>query len=72
MWVLCMEVSGSNSGKHFQLFCAPILPRDDCSITVSCSMVLHFLVLLNNFVAVTLLLLKLSKGTAAMISLCTH
>ena len=28
--------------------------------------------LLYNFIAVNLLLLKLSKGTAMMISLCTH
>ena len=66
-----MEVPGSNSSKgFFDIFCTPFLPRGDCSIRVSRS---HKFTLgwflLYNFVAVTILLFKLSKGTAKMISL---
>ena len=70
MQVLGMEVPGSNPGKFFfKIFCIPFLPYSDCSIKVSRSH--NFTLawfLLYNFVAVTLLLLTLSKGTAMMIS----
>ena len=57
--VLGLEVPASNSGKFFfQHFCATFYPHGDCSIRVSQS--------------ITLLLFKPSKGTATMISLCTH
>ena len=69
-----MEVPGSNSVKFvFDIFCIPFLPYDDCSIRVFRSRGFTLVCfLLYNFVAVTLLLFKLSKGTAMMISLSTH
>ena len=70
-----MEVLGLNSGKFFvsQHFCTPFLPCGDCFIRVSQSCDFTFVwSLLSNFVTVTPLLLKLSKGTATMISLSTH
>ena len=74
MQVLGVEVPGSNSGKFFfDIFCTPFLPHSDCSIRVSRShdfILVWFL--LYNFVAVTILLFKLSKGTATMINLSTH
>ena len=74
MQVLGMEVPGSNSGKFFfRNFCTPFLPCGQCSIRVSQSRKFTLaLFWLYNFVAVTLLLFKLSKGTAMMISLSTH
>ena len=76
MQVLGMEVPGSNYGKVFFChFCTPFLPCGDHSITVSLSRNFTFVwFLLYNFVTVTLdlLLSKLSKGTATMISLSTH
>ena len=74
MQVLGMEVPGSNSGKFFSdIFCTPFLPRSDCSIRVSQSHDFTLAWFLSyNFVAVTLLFFKLSKGTATMISLSTH
>ena len=75
MRVLGMEVPGLNSGKVFfpNLFCTPFLPSGDCSIRVSRSRNFTLAWFLNyNFVAATLLLFKLSKGTATMISLSTH
>ena len=74
MQVLGMEVPGLNSGKVFlDIFCIPFLPRGDCSIRESQShdFTLDWF-LLYNFVTVTLLLFKLSKDTATMISLSTH
>ena len=70
-----MEVPGWNSGKlFFDIFCAHLLPHGDYSIRVSRShdftLVVWFLV--YNFVAVSLLPFLPSKGTAAIISLCTH
>ena len=71
--MLGMEVLGLNSGKFFQHFCTPFLPCSDCSIIVSQSSDFTFAwFLLYNFVVVTLLLFKLSKCTAMMISLSTH
>ena len=74
MQVLGMEVPGSNSGSFFgHFFCTPFLPCGDCSIRVSQSCDFMFVwFLLYNFVAVTLLLFKLSKGTVMMISLSTR
>ena len=67
------EVPGSNSGNLLQHFCAPFLPHGVCSIRVSRSHDFTLVwFLLYNFVAITLLLFKLSKGTARMISLSTH
>ena len=73
MQVLGIEVPGSNSGNFFDIFCTPFLPHGDCSIRVSRSrdFILAW-VLLYNFVAVTLLLFKLSKDTATMINLYLH
>ena len=75
MQVIGMEVPGSNSGKFFfsRHFCTPFLPRGDCSIRVSrsCDFTLAWF-LLYNFVTLTLLLFKLSKGTATMINLYLH
>ena len=77
MQVLGMEVAGSNSGKFFfnifQHFLHTFLPSGDCSIRVcqSRDFTLAWF-LLYNFVTATLLLFKLSKGTATMISLSTH
>ena len=75
MQVLGMEVPGSNSVKFFfqHFFAHLFYPAGDCSIRVSqsCEFTLAWL-LLYNFVAVTLLLFTLSKGTATMISLSTH
>ena len=69
-----MDYPGSNSGKvFFQHFLYAFLPRNDCSIRVSLSRNFTLVwFLLYTFVAVTLLLFKLSKGTATMISLSTH
>ena len=68
-----MEVPGLNSGKFFDIVCAPFYPHGDCSIRVSRS---HDFTLngfyFYDFIAVTLLLFKLSKSTAMMISLCTN
>ena len=74
MQVVGMEVPGSNSSKFFfDIFCTPFLPRRDCSIRVSRSRDFTLaLFLLYNLVAVPLLLFKLSKGTATVISLSTH
>ena len=75
MQVLGMEVSGLNSGKVFStlFFCTPFLPHGDCCIRVSQSHDFTLVwFLLYNFVTVTLLLFKLSKCTATMISLFTH
>ena len=61
--MLRMEVPGSNSGKVlFDIFLYTFFTHGDCSIRVSRSHDLHCLVLLYNFVAVTLLLFKLSKA----------
>ena len=72
--VLGIKVPGLNSGKFFfDIFYTPFLPHGDCSIRVSRSHDFTFVwFLLYNFVAVTLLLFKLSKDTAMMISLSTH
>ena len=74
MQVLGMEVPGSKSGKFFfRHFVHTFLPRSDCSNRVSQSRDFkHVWFLIYNFVAVILLLSKLSKGTATMISLSTH
>ena len=74
MQVLAMEVPGSNSSRFFpDIFCTPFLPRSDCSIRVSRSRdIILAWFSLYNFVAVALLLLKQSEGTATMISLSTH
>ena len=56
----------------FRHFCAPFLPRSDALLEYLDPVILHVWFLLYNFVAVSLLLSKLSKGTATMISLCTH
>ena len=57
----------------FQHFCTPFLPRSDCSIRGSPSHDFTLVwFLLYNFIIVTLLLFKLSKGTATMINLSTH
>ena len=74
MQVLGMEVSGSNSGSKarskvfFSTFFAPFLPRGDYRVSRSRDFTLAWF-LLYNFVAVTLLLFKLSKGIATMTSL---
>ena len=70
--VLGMEAPGSNFGKVFLTFFVytPFLPRGDCSIRVSLSRDFTFVwFLLYNLVVV---LFKLSKGTAMMISLSTR
>ena len=69
MQVLGMEVPGSNSGKVLFLstFLYTFLPHGDCSIRVSPSHDFTFVwFLFYNFIAVVLLLFKLSKGTATM------
>ena len=75
MQVLGMEVSGSNSSKVFStIFCTPFLPVVT-AISIRVSQSHDFTLvwfLLYNFVAVTLLLFKLSKGTTTMISLSTY
>ena len=59
-----MEVPGLNSGMFFQHFCAPFLLHGDCSIGVSQSHNFTLVCfLLYNYVAVTLLLFKPTKGT---------
>ena len=69
--MLGMEVPGSKSGNFFfDIFSTPFLPCGDCSIRVSRSHNFTFVwFLLYNFVAVILLLFKLLKGTATIISL---
>ena len=74
MQMLGMEVPGLNSGRFvFDNFCTPFLSCGDYSIRVSQSR--NFILawfLFYNFVAVTLLLFELSKGTSKMINLSTH
>ena len=68
-----MVVPGSNCTNFFDIFCTYFYPCGDCSIRASQSrdFTLGWF-LFYNFVAVTLLLFKLSKGTAMMLSLSIH
>ena len=69
-----MEVPGSNTGKVFLTFFVHLFyPMVTALLRYLDPTILHlFVFLLYNFVAVTLLLFKLSKGTATMISLSIH
>ena len=72
-WLRMQVVGMEVPGVFFLHFLHTFLPSDDCSIRVSQSR--DFTIawfLLYNFVAVTLLLFKLSKGTATIINLSTH
>ena len=65
-----MEVTGLNSGKFFARLFYPAV-NTLLEYLKSHDVTLAWF-LLYNFVAVTLLLLKLSKDTATMVSLSTH
>ena len=69
-----MEVPSSNSGKfYFDIFVYLFYPELTALLEYLYPVILHLVgYALYNFVAVTLLLFKLSKGTATMISLCTY
>ena len=75
MQVLGMEVPGSNSGKFFfDIFAHLFYSTVTALLQYLDPVILHLLgfCFILQFVAVTLLLFKLSKGTATMISLSTH
>ena len=73
MRMLGMDVPGSNSSKLFDIF-VYLFYLTVTALLEYLSPVDYMLVwfLLYNFVTVTLLLFKLSKGTVMMISLFTH